>query len=46
MEVRDTPSGKIFLTSSGLVIPEKHLLEMVGQKPYANRAWELTRNNP
>jgi hypothetical protein len=46
MEVRDTPSGKVFMTSSGLVIPEKHLLEMVGQKPYANRAWELTRNNP
>lgn len=46
MEVRDTPSGRVFMTSSGLVIPEKHLLEMVGQKPYANRAWELTRNNP
>jgi len=46
LEVRDTPSGKVFMTSSGLAIPEKHLLEMVGQKPYANRVWELAKNNP
>jgi hypothetical protein len=46
MEVRDAPSGRVFLTSSGLAIPEKHLLEMVGQKPYANHAWELKQKNP